>query len=338
MPTIFLDECGYTGRNLLDLEQPIFSLASLNCPEETCQEIKQNFFGKVQAQELKYTQLSKRPYQQNMLLNFFHELAKNPELVKFFVAHKKYVLVTKMVEIIVEPAADEDGIDIYDKGENIGFSNLLYYTLPVIGGRDFFEDLLMRFQKMINLRTLESYNYFFELVFEKTYPDSINGLLDIFRGIHIVIGYDILDTNENLNIALSCTFSLMSDWRKKISEEITLIHDASSEMAKNRDIWDALVNPNLSPIELGYDRRKFSLPIGVKETCQKNSKDLSGLQLTDLLAGGVTQYVKWLSEGQDPENEFCKKLAETQLFDISGISLNMARTEVHTTRTRYDRR
>jgi hypothetical protein len=92
-------------------------------------------------------------------------------------------------------------------------------------------------------------------------------------------------------------------------------------MAKNRDIWDALVDPNLLPIELGYDRRKFSLPIGVKKTCQKNSKDCAGLQLVDLLAGGVTQYVKWLNKGQDPENEFCRKLAETELFNISSISL-----------------
>ena len=78
MPTIFLDDCGYTGSNLLDLEQPIFSLASLNCSEETCKEIKQRFFSKVQAEELKYTKLSKLSSQQKMLLNFFHELAKNP--------------------------------------------------------------------------------------------------------------------------------------------------------------------------------------------------------------------------------------------------------------------
>lgn len=315
MPTIFLDECGYTGSNLLDLEQPIFSLASLNCPEETCKEIKQSFFSKVQAQELKYTKLSKLPSQKKMLLNFFHELGKNRELVKFFVAHKKYVLVTKMVEILLEPFAYENDIDIYDQGENIRFSNFLYYALPVIGGRDFFEDLLIRFQKMINSRTLESYDCFFELVFEKTYPDSINGLLDIFRGIDIVIGSDILDTNDNLNIPLSCTFSLMSDWRKDISGNIILIHDASSQMAKNGDIWNALVKPNRLPVEFGYDHCKFSLPIGVKETCEKNSKDWAGLQLADLLAGGVTQYVKWFSEGENPDNEFCKKLAETQLFD-----------------------
>lgn len=315
MSTIFLDECGYTGSNLLDLEQPIFSLASLNCPEETCKEIKQSFFSKVQAQELKYTQLSKRPYQQKMLLEFFHELSKNRELVKFFIAHKKYVLVTKMVEIIVEPAAYNDGIDLYDRGGNIALSNLLYYVLPSIGGIDFYESLLKRFQDMMKNRTPKSYHNFFELIFQENYPESLNQVLAFFKVGYFKLGTEILNTQDNLNIAVACTLSLMSDWRKDISDDITLIHDASSEMAKNSDIWDALVNPYLLPIELGYDCRKFSLPIGVKETCQKNSKDWAGLQLADLLAGGVTQYIKWFSEGENADNEFCKKLAETQLFD-----------------------
>ncbi|MEI3652429.1 MAG: DUF3800 domain-containing protein [Dolichospermum lemmermannii FEM_B0920] len=319
MPTIFLDECGYTGSNLLDLEQPIFSLASLNCSEETCKEIKQRFFSKVQAEELKYTKLSKLSSQQKMLLNFFHELAKNPELVKFSIAHKQYVLVTKMVDIIVEPAAYKDGIDLYDKGGTIGLSNLLYYVLPTIGGIDFFERLLKRFQDMMKYRTPKSYQDFFELIIQANYPESLNGVMAFFIAGYINVGTEILNDPDNLNITVTCTLSLMSDWRKNISEEITLFHDSSSEMAKNRDIWDALVNPNLLPIELGYDCRKFSLPIGVKETCPKNSKDWAGLQLADLLAGGVTQYFKWLNEGQNPENQFCRKLAETQLFDVSRI-------------------
>lgn len=58
MPTIFLDEAGYTGRNLLDPEQPILTLASLCYSEDACKDLKQRFFNRVKAKELKYSSLA----------------------------------------------------------------------------------------------------------------------------------------------------------------------------------------------------------------------------------------------------------------------------------------
>ena len=57
MQTIFLDESGYTGEHLLDTDQPIFALASHHISERSCEELKRRFFGRVQARELKYSQL-----------------------------------------------------------------------------------------------------------------------------------------------------------------------------------------------------------------------------------------------------------------------------------------
>jgi hypothetical protein len=52
LSTIFVDECGYTGQNLLDAVQPIFALASLNLSELDCIDLKNNFFGRVKSVEL----------------------------------------------------------------------------------------------------------------------------------------------------------------------------------------------------------------------------------------------------------------------------------------------
>lgn len=70
MPTIFVDEAGYTGRNLLDPDQPIFSLASVNLQERECQEIKHRYFGFINANELKYSSVKKSPKQRESLLKF----------------------------------------------------------------------------------------------------------------------------------------------------------------------------------------------------------------------------------------------------------------------------
>lgn len=310
MSTIFLDECGYTGEDLLNRDQPIFTLASLNLPESECQELKKLFFGKVQSVELKYSSLSRRPKQQQMILRFLNELSQNPGLVKFSHAHKQYVLVTKMVEMLVEPAYYEVDLDLYDKGGNIALANLLFHTLPVFGGKDLFDKLLANFQLMMRLRTKEAYQSFFELLTSESYSEDLCELLNFFRMSHIHFGRELLNTKDNLEIAVSCTLALMFSWRQDIEDDIILVHDRSSAMAKQKQIWDTVVDPNVEPVEVGYDRRKVSFPIRVIETCSEDSKCWSGLQLVDILAGAFTDCIKWLLEGKDESNHFGRDLIE----------------------------
>ncbi|MEA5501283.1 DUF3800 domain-containing protein [Limnoraphis robusta Tam1] len=312
MSTIFLDESGYTGQDLLNKEQPIFTLASLKLSEQDCQELKRIFFNNVQSTELKYSSLSKRqrPRQQQMILEFLKELSIKPELVKFSLANKQFVLVSKMVEMLVEPVCYENGIDLYDKGANIGLANLLFYTLPVWGGVDFFNSLLKNFQDMMRLRSEESYQAFFEPLFRQKYSEDLDQLLDFFRASYVEFGYELLETADHLDIAVSCTLDLMILWRKDIDDDIVLIHDNSSAMAKERKIWDTVVDPNLPSIEVGYDRRKAQFPIRVVKTCPEDSKSWAGLQLVDILAGAFTRCARWFNEGKNPDDLFGKSLAE----------------------------
>lgn len=310
MSTIFLDECGYTGQNLLDVEQPVFTLASLTLPEADCRELKDIFFGDVQSTELKYLSLSRRPKQRKMILEFIKELSGKPSLVKFSFAHKQFVLVAKMVEMLVEPACYEDGIDLYDQGANIGFANLLFYTLPVFGGGDFFNTLLKYFQDMMRFRTKESYQAFFGLIFQQEHSPDLNDLLNFFRVSHIKFGYDLLETKDHLDIAVSLTLSLMSLWQQDLDDDIVLIHDNSSAMARERKIWDVVVDPNLPSIEVGYDIRKTQFPIRVIKTCPEDSRSWAGLQLADILAGAFTRCARWLTEGENVDDEFGRSLTE----------------------------
>jgi hypothetical protein len=278
--------------------------------EADCQEVKHTFFKAVKSTELKYSSLSRRPQQQRMILDFVKELSSKPDLVKFSFAHKQFVLVTKMVEMLVEPAYYEDGIDLYDRGANIGLANLLFYTLPVFGGVDFFNTLLKNFQDMMRSRTEESYHAFFEPIFQQEYSQDLDELLDFFKMSYIKFGYELLETKDHLDIAVSLTLVLMSSWRQTLDDDIVLIHDNSSAMSKERKIWDVIVDPNLPAIEVGYDRRKIQFPIRVIRTCPEDSKKWAGLQLVDILAGAFTRCARWLSEGQNTDDEFGKNLTE----------------------------
>jgi hypothetical protein len=310
LSTIFLDECGYTGQNLLDTEQPVFTLASLCLSESDCHDLKVNFFSNVQSEELKYTSLSRRPRQQEMILKFLRELSTKPNLVKFTLAHKQFVLITKMVEMLVEPACYEDGIDLYDKGANISLSNLLFYALPTFGDKAFFDTLLKHFQDMMRSRTKEAYDTFFEFIFRNNYSEDLDELLNFFRISHVKIGRNLLESKDHLDISVSLTLTLMSLWRQDVEEDIVLIHDASSAMAKEKQIWEMIVDPDLSPITVGYDRRTVQFPIGLTKTCSEDSKKWAGLQLADILAGSFTRCIRWMNEGRDVKDKFGKELMD----------------------------
>jgi hypothetical protein len=310
LSTIFLDECGYTGEDLLNPEQPIFTLASLNLPESDCQELKRTFFSNVKSTELKYSSLSRRPRQQQMILEFLKELSKKPELVKFLYAHKQFGLVIKMVEMLVEPVFYEGGIDLYDKGANIGLANHFFYKLPVAGGVGFFNNLLRSFQEMMRSRTEKAYQDFFAPLFTQQYSEEIDEFLNFFRPSHSLFGYELLKTSDHLDIAVTCTFTLMSLWGQDVDDDIVLVHDNSSAMAKERKIWDVIVDPKLPSVEVGYDRRKIQFPIGVVETCPEDSKNWAGLQLVDILAGAFMRCAMWIREGKNSDDSFGKSLTE----------------------------
>ena len=325
MSTIFLDESGYTGQDLLNPEQPIFTLASLNLSESDCKELKDRFFSKVQSTELKYSSLSRKPRQQQMILDFLKELSTKPELIKVLVAHKQFVLLTKMVEMLFEPVCYEEGIDLYDRGGNLALNNLLFYTLPALGGEDFFQKLLKDFQDMIRSK-MASYEAFFKPLLTQRYSQDIDELLDFFRVSHYRFGDELLKdellkTEAPLDITVSSILLLMNSWQKDINENIILIHDKNSAMAKAREMWDALVDPSLPSVEVGYDRRKTIFPIRVAQTYPEDSKSWAGLQLVDILAGAFTHSARWLNKDNNADDDFGESLTKiiNESFSVNQI-------------------
>ena len=191
---IFIDECGYTGDDLFNEEQPVFVLASIYLPEDYCRELKGKFFSRVQAKELKHSRLSKYPTQQKMIIDFLRQMAKESDSVKFAIAHKHYVLVTKIADLLIEPMFYEDGYDFYENGLNIAFSNMLYLQTKRIAGDKFFKNMLRSFQEMIREQTPTSYEQFFKPLFEIKFDEELEELLFPIKVFHLRNGPERLAT------------------------------------------------------------------------------------------------------------------------------------------------
>src|SRR6266849_4730432 len=123
---IFIDESGYTGEHQLDPAQPIFVLSSINLGDEAAAELHAKHFTGMQAKELKHSRLAKRPSGQQRILDFIRNLTSmnagdGVPVATAFAAHKKFQLLTLLVDLWVEPAMRKDGIDMYERGGNVGF-------------------------------------------------------------------------------------------------------------------------------------------------------------------------------------------------------------------------
>ena len=290
----------------------MFVIASLKLDEAACDQLKQTFFGAVKSKELKHTALSGRPKQQQMVLDFMTHLRDNPGVVKLAAAHKRFALVCKSVDLLVETAAHEDGIDVYDQGFNLALANIVYWTMPVFGGEAFFSEFLRRLQIMIRKRTPEAYASFCRMVFTQYANPGLNELLSWYRVSLYRLGSSFLFTLPEDTLDLGFTLALvnMAEWRAETSEELYLVHDRSSAMAKQAHIWETFVDPNLPPAEVGYDRRKMKFPIAIERTDFEPSENHAGLQLADVAAGAMARYARWLAKHQEEPDGYAMELSK----------------------------
>ena len=126
------------------------------------------------------------------------------------------------------------------------------------------------------------------------------------------VGLSLFDVpTHSFDIAVSATFTIMALWRKdKGTSKILLIHDTSSAMSREKIIWDVLVDVKLTSQLLGYDTRTLQLPVAVQETISGDSRDWSGLQLADILAGAMSETARHLLNEQLPLREYKAEVTE----------------------------
>jgi hypothetical protein len=61
MATVYLDESGYTGEDLIQSDQPVFVICTYSVDEASCAAFKARHFTGVKATELKHSRLAGRP-------------------------------------------------------------------------------------------------------------------------------------------------------------------------------------------------------------------------------------------------------------------------------------
>lgn len=319
---IYIDESGYTGEDFLQLDQPIFVLSSIVLGNETSLDIFNEIFSGLQCQELKHSRIAMRPKGQRKIVNFINEINNHGKVATLFPVHKEFNLVTKIVDLWIEPAMMNSGYNLYKNGGNIALSNLIYITLLTLPG-NLCKHILKRFQLMMRNRTKVNYDKFWHDIYGIYYGQEFSNnepvlfCMSLILGGEINLGFDhLISLPEHvLDISVSCAITTVNYWRNKFNDNFMVIHDNSSRMAKEKWLWDILVSNDIVRHEFnGIDDRTI-FPLNVEKTILANSKEYIQLQFADILAGAGAALIRHKLNSSYMEN-YAKCLEDAGLLNL----------------------
>jgi hypothetical protein len=287
-----MDESGYTGADLLNADQPVFVVASATVDDETARHLQDAAFAGVQMPELKHATLVRTANGRQRVVNFVR-LAQSTGQFGTYIVHKRFALLTYLVDLWVEPSMYASGYDLYRDGGNIAESNMSFVVMSSVAPRQL-DRLLSSFQKMMQGRDRPSYGQFVSTL-EEIFDSGNEMVKDAIRSFVLAVqhlGFDHLSSlpERLMNPALTCAFQTVSHWRGTTEEPFRVRHDRSSNLA--RDVWlfEALVNPEVPAALVGRDRRTIRFPLRVERTEFVEAASSLPVQLADVLAGAAAAY------------------------------------------------
>ncbi|WP_329174398.1 DUF3800 domain-containing protein [Streptomyces sp. NBC_01477] len=124
-PVVYVDESANSGQNLLDLHQPVFTVAGVHLPDDLAASIVDEVRGQLprDLREPKYASLAGSNRGRHSLMNAFSHLSKGS--VRTYLVHKRFMVMTKMVDVI-----------LYEGKETLALANMLHLAGPVMGDAD----------------------------------------------------------------------------------------------------------------------------------------------------------------------------------------------------------
>lgn len=294
MATIYCDEAGNTGENLLDLEQPTFVLASNNYSTTEATALLSHVIS-PQGAEPKFSALKRTAAGRQRLANFLADPRLNETRVATYPIHKKYLVYTKMVDLVVEPMMHEDEVDLYERGGNIAYSNVLFMTTSITCGEELTDRMLDAFVKMIRYRTPEHIEKYFEIGEALLNNCNLEKAHDMLFPFFARVLKDrwFPSVPMLLEPAIPALFQHVIEWGRRMPGRFNVLHDKSKPvLATQEDFEHMLAGDGERSSKIGYDRRKYEFPLRATSLEQADSVEHPQIQVADICAGATAHLMR----------------------------------------------
>lgn len=332
MTDIYFDESGYTGTDLSNPEQPFFVIASSTLGDADAKTLLEDSFPGYQGAEFKFTNIWRRDRHRRNLERFVSKLSEVEKSVFVWGIDKRFCLLTKMIDYVIEPLIYASGHDFYGNGYARSYVYTVHRDIKNGAPDEVYSQTALlwdRFARSPSEKTAQELQNFTRLQAEtlngpvRSFFKFLSDCLDSFVRKR-AYEENFSDTNE---IQLTSMLSSVIYWRQNTNDDFNIFHDQSSNFFKSRSMWSTLMS-NDAP-EGAHQLGNGSLidfPLRVTSTTSLTSHESPAVQFCDVVAGLFTKLMPAVQGFEiDP---FLKNLILKGAGDVTMSGVNPERIYV----------
>lgn len=285
MRTVYIDECGHTGPDLLRADQPVFALSVIVPCDGAFAKVRK-FFKRFQGTEMKHVVLHKGSRHDDELIEAQRYLLERCNGISY-VMSKRHLLIESFIYDCVAPV---NPIFLNGTRDASLLSRMLYWHPELFGGEEF-KRLLMVYQDAVRFPN-ENLGYFLSAV-EDVKNENLAWLVSGVRERHPnVIAAFVHD--PALQLQVSCLTGLITQLELQLQESFKIVYDSSSAIDEAEAEILRFASSDCGPtrvadgVTLDFPLRHFK---GLESADSRVAKEL---QLSDILAGGAVCAAKSL--------------------------------------------
>lgn len=300
-----IDESGYTGFDLLNADQPFQGAAAVAIEDDDAARLIKAHFPRLQATELKYRALSRRPSNRPRLLALIRDLLGDYQSVTY-VCDKRFLLILMFCDYAVEPWYYERGHNFYEDGQNYAMASLLAIAGPTLLGKAEFAALLAAFQQATKVKSASSLRALVTAARRTNWTNFPEALGPLAQHAAPECLAAIANAGVDTDAAMVVLQSLISRMEVLSDEPYRVEHDQSKNLETYHDLLQRFINHD-QEIELRQTEiASFKFPLKLAEVRQVDSKASPAVQLADILIGAALEAAKTLAGqrtgGLDPDD------------------------------------
>lgn len=289
-----IDESGYTGFDLLNLDQRFQGATAIAIGNDDAARLIKDHFPRLQAPELKYRALSRRPANQPRLLALLRDLLNNYKSVTY-VCDKRFLLILMYLDYAVEPWYYERGTDFYKDGQNYAMASLLATAGPTLLGRSEFEALLEAFQCATKEKSAAALRNLVAAARRTKWQEFPEAIGPLARDAAPECLSAIATPGVTTDAAIVVLQSLISRMEVMTDGPYRVEHDKSKNLQAYHDLLQRFIDHE-GEIELRQSAiASFKFPLKLTEVTQVDSKASPAVQLADVMIGAALEAANTLA-------------------------------------------
>jgi hypothetical protein len=288
LPVVYADETHNTGENLVDDDQPVFAVGGANLPNDlACDLVGQVKRSRPQgAGEPKYQALSRRPAGKATLLSVLSQLPDGA--AKVVIANKRYMTVSKIVDLMAEPMMYESGYNMLADGSAKALAHFVFFFGPRQHNKHAFDAVLRSFIGVMRngLAGVEKYAMVVEDYLATLPPqeqDTFKFALLPSRSmlVRLIAERENDSHMDTLDPAVPAVAMLCDAFHTQLGP-FNLVHDDSKVIERSAPL---LLNMDKLPDPRNPANKNLALPARTIQLAE--SKEIPQLQIVDWVAGAA---------------------------------------------------